>query len=89
MRDVYITGANVMRSLLWRTVDEVSCCTVVCNAWRCGLYRAALQLGQTVGSVSTKRLKRLTLTFRRRIKSRLQFAGIIIRSSPYSTGFQD
>jgi len=35
-----------------------------------------------------KRHDSLTLNFRRRIKSRLPFAGII-RRSPYSTRFQD
>ena len=35
-----------------------------------------------------KRAQNISLTFKRRIKSRLPFAGII-RSSPYSTRFQD
>ena len=40
------------------------------------------------GTVGNRVVLGEILTFKRRIKSHLPFAGII-RSSPYSTGFQD
>jgi len=55
-------------------------------------YRAMIGNPQVTSLLDTQtdidRTEMSTLTFKRRIKSHLPFAGII-RSSPYSTRFQD
>ena len=57
--------------------------------WLTARQFAGVAIGDKIGQGTvTNRVKYCSLTFRRRIKSRLPFAGII-RRLPYSTRFQD
>ena len=78
-------------SASWRKIltDDVKLISV-CKMYSFGITLTCRHAGETVMYSSTPLLPlaHVVLTFRRRIKSRLPFAGII-RRLPYSTRFQD
>jgi len=83
---------NSNKRLIWKTTAE--CCIFLSIVQICvflGTWFKQFPINMPRGNSNHSHLDTIfvsTLTFKRRIKSHLAFAGII-RSSPYSTGFQD